>query len=115
MTLIELFNEWLIINHKDEIKDRTYLRYESCINTYIKDKIGNENIENINARFIQTFINDLKHNSSKRTNRSLSSSSINTINTILKLAFNYAVDFELLTQNPSIRFKNVVKENCIIQ
>ena len=42
MTLKELINEWLYENHKNDIKERTLLRYESLIKYHlINNEIAN--------------------------------------------------------------------------
>ena len=113
MTLKELINEWLYENHKNDIKERTLLRYESLIKYHlINNEIADIYIENISPRNIQRYINKLREKISVKTNKPLSPSSINTIIAILKLAFNYANDFEITQINPMLRIKRI-KENKI--
>lgn len=117
MTLMELIEEWLYQNHKNEIKERTVLRYESLIKFHIKGAtISNININDISPRDIQRYINELRDKISNRTNKKLSSSSINSIIAILKLAYNYANDFEITQSNPVRRIKRIkLNKNNVVR
>ena len=105
MNLQELIYEWLYQNHKYEIKKRTLLRYETCINTNIIPNYGNDDIKNITSRDIQRYINEIKERISPFTKKKLSPSSVNTVIAVFKQAFSYAVDFELLDKNPVTKIK----------
>lgn len=107
MTINQLLSEWLYDNHADEIKERTFLRYESAIINHILPIIGDRDISNMTPRDIQSFLNYLKKQPSIRTNKPLSTSSLNTILTILKLAFGYANNFEITTNNPTTKIKRL--------
>ena len=71
MTIKELLFEWLYENHKDEIKERTFLRYECTIKTHIVPMIGDTNIKDITPRDLQKWLNDMKQKKSERTNKPL--------------------------------------------
>ena len=107
MNVIELLNEWLYENHRSEIKERTLLRYETLIINHINPLIGDYDVDTLTARDLQKKINELKNKISVRTGRSLSASSINTVIAILKLAYDYANDFEITKNNPTLRIKRV--------
>lgn len=108
MLLKELLQEWLLENHKFEIKERTTLRYECIINIHIKGSIiDEEDIDLLSPRLIQKFINNLKNTKSNKTNKLLSSSSINCAITVLKLAFEYANTYEITQNNPMLRIKRI--------
>ena len=108
MKLKELINEWLYEYHKVDIKERTFLRYDSLIKYHFNDNyIFQMDIEEISPKDIQRFINEKRRGLSLRTDKPLSSSSINTIITILKLAFCYALDFEITNNNPTQRIKRL--------
>ena len=107
MNLKELLNEWLYENHKDNLKPRTLLRYEVSMNTNIIPYFGELRIEDIDARKVQQIVNEIKSRPSKYTGRVLSNSSINNCILILKLAFAYALDFELIQKDPTSKIKQV--------
>jgi len=109
MTINELLQEWIDENHSSEIKDVTYLRYACAINTYIAPIMGEKEISAITARDIQHFINMIRQRQSRKTGRCLSSSTINGIIAIIKMAFAYAVDFDILDRNPTLKIKNITK------
>ncbi len=116
MTLKELIDEWLYINHKDNIKPRTLLRYECSIRNHIYPHFQNEIIDNLSPRDIQRWIKIIKEDISPKTQKPLSSSSINTIIAILKLVFNYALDFEIIKYNPMARIKRVsIREEVTVK
>ena len=112
MTIKDLINEWLYYSHRHDVKERTITRYESLSQTNIFPYIGNIEVASISPREIQGFVNLLKSKDSIRTGRPLSSSSINIVITILKMAFNYATEFEIATNNPMQRIKKVAKKEC---
>ena len=116
MTIKELLFEWLYENHKDEIKERTFLRYECTINTHIVPMIGDLNIDEVTPRDLQKWLNDMRQKKSDRTNRPLSASSINTAIIVIKSAYNYANDFELTSNNPTTKLKRTgQKESPIVR
>ena len=101
MTLQELFLEWLNLNHKDEIKPRTYLRYMSTFKTNIFPYYGDLDIKSLTSRDLQRIIYEIKER------KKLSPSSMNTIIGAIKQAFRYALDFELITSDPTLKLKRV--------
>lgn len=106
MKLSNLMCEWLYENHKEVVSPQTFLRYECAIKNYIlPHPISNRKIKKITPREIQSFINETKNYRSRKTNEGLSSSSINIIITTFKSAFNYALDFNLVKENPCIKVK----------
>ena len=107
MTIKELINEWLYENHKYEIKRRTLLRYETIINNHILNECGDVDINNVTSRDLQHYVNIVKNKISDYTHRPLSSSTINTVITVFKESFNYALDYEILTYNPALKLKRV--------
>lgn len=111
MKVYELANEWLYIYHKDDIKPRTLLRYESLLRFHIIPLLGEEEIDNLKPRDIQLWIAKLKQCKNNRKEQLLSPSSINSMIAVLKMMFNYALDFEIITNNPISRIKMLPKRN----
>lgn len=110
MKMKDLLHEWLYDYHKNDIKERTLLRYESIINTNLLELIGEYDVEKLNSRELQLSLNKLRDKVSLRTKKPLSASSINTAIETIKLAYSYANDFEITTNNPAIRIKRIKKE-----
>ena len=107
MTLKQLIEEWLYENHSKEIKKRTLLRYEVTLRTYVYPLYADYEIESITPRDVQHWVNLLRGEKSKATGRPLSPSSINSFIGILKQAFAYAEDYEIITSNPMRKIKRI--------
>ena len=107
MTLRELINEWLYVYHKAEIKRRTLLRYESIIRTYVFPYWDNVNIQDITPRDIQRWVTTLREGVSEATGKPLSPSSLNSCVGVLRQAFAYAENYEILDYNPTRKIKRI--------
>lgn len=106
MKTSQLFNEWLYENHQHAIKDNTLLRYQCSINNHLNPMMGDMNVEDITPRDLQRIINNIKYSTSDKTNKYLSNSTINNIIAVIKQAFNYAVEFEIIDSNPALKIHN---------
>ena len=60
MTTQFLLNEWLENYKKEEIKARTYSRYQGLITTHIVSILGEKNITDLGRREIQFFLHNKK-------------------------------------------------------
>lgn len=109
MTFSELAHEWLYINHRDDIKPRTLLRYEGYLKYHLLPNFKDEVVETLKPRDMQRWVYVLKTNPGIRKDKPLSASSINGIIAILKMMFNYAEDFEIIPGNPMRRIKNLTR------
>ena len=105
MTLNKLCDEWLETYQKDHIKVQTYVRYRCIINNYIRDSIGNKEIKRFDRRSVQEYMTWLKNYQSPRTGHKLASSTVNMCLTVLKMVFGYAVDFEILKSDPTLKVR----------
>lgn len=103
MKLNELLSEWMTVHREEEIKPQTIIRYECCINNYIKDSLGQEDIRSITIKTIQSYVEGLKQTLGERTEKELSTSSVRCVLAVLKLAFDYAVENDLIPSNPAKR------------
>ena len=108
MTLKELIDEWLYENHRGNIKRRTLLRYECSNRTNIYPYYGDVDISTVTSRDLQRWMNEIKNRKSEATKRVLSPSSINLIVASFKQSFRYALDYQILDYDPSIKLKRVV-------
>ena len=107
MTLKALIDEWLYENHMMEIKKRTLLRYESILRNYLYPYYGDIEIMDITPRDVQHWVNVLRDTKSVGTGKRLSPSSINNFIGILRQAFAYAEDYEILSNNPTRKVKRI--------
>ncbi len=96
VTLSELMHSWLFdfLHNSSKIKPSTFQRYESIYRNYIKNSsiAGNKLIQ-IKTMQLQKFYNELFR-------KGYSYSQINTLNTVLKVFFNWCIDNDYILKNP---------------
>lgn len=96
VTFSELMHSWLFdfLHNSSKIKPSTFQRYESIYRNYIKNSsiAGNKLIQ-IKTLQLQKFYNELSKNG-------YSYSQIKTLNTILKVFFNWCIDNDYILKNP---------------
>ena len=92
MTIQILLNDWLENYKKDEVKTRTYSRYQGLISMHIVPALGERNISDLGWRDIQEFLTQQKKDGNMRNREKLSATSTNMMLSILNLAFEYACD-----------------------
>ncbi|MBE6635980.1 MAG: site-specific integrase [Ruminococcaceae bacterium] len=115
MKTAELLTEWLTGYERERVKIRTYTRYEELINLHILPALGNLDINEINRRDIQNFLNSEKAGGNVKENgKGLSATSINLMLTVLNLAFEYACDMEIIEINPCSRIKRAREDSAKI-
>lgn len=107
MTIKELLFMWLDHYKKERVKVRTYSRYQSIIELHLIPEFGDIEIGNLKRRVIQEFLIKKKKGGNLISGKSLSSTSINLMLTILSMAFEYAIDMELCEENPCHRLKRI--------
>ncbi len=107
MTVSELLLEWLEKEQRGRIKLQTYARYRGLIELHIFPTIGSESIFSITRRQISDFLAEKRYAGNHRYAGGLSSSSINLIQSILSMAFEYACDREFIESNPCSRIKRM--------
>ena len=103
MKLNELLSEWMTVHREEEIKPQTIIRYECCINNYIKDSLGQEEIRNITKKAVQSYVEGLEADSWGKNRKGTLTSSVRCVLAVLKLAFDYAVENDLIPSNPAKR------------
>lgn len=95
----DLMHTWLFdfLHNSSKIKPSTFQRYEGIYRNYIKDsKIAGIKMHLITPIHIQTFYNDL-------SKQGCSYCKINTLNTILKVFFNWCIDNGYILKNPCLK------------
>lgn len=105
MSFFDYATQWLINEKKDSLSPKTYDSYEAFIETKIKNtEIGDMQIGKLREldkkqsdTLIKNFFNDLASNYSK--------SMVNTGYTVINQIFDYAMDNEILSYNPTARLK----------
>ena len=115
MTTQNLLLEWLEKYKKEEIKARTYSRYQGLISMHIVPTLGDRNISELGRREIQEFLAQQKKDGNMRSGEKLSATSTNMMLSILNLAFEYACDMEYIEENPCVRVRRTKAETKKIE
>ena len=95
-TLAELMHTWLFdfLHNSSKIKPSTFQRYEGLYRNYIKEsEIAGNKLVNVKSIQLQKFYNNL-------SKKGYSYSQINTLNTVLKVFFNWCIDNDYILKNP---------------
>ena len=107
VTVSEFFDEWLRIHAQSNWQYKTYLMSKSLIDTHIIPSLGDINIQKLTPKEVEKFINQLRFKKiSTPSNREeheipyLSPTTIAHIHTLLKSAFEKAIEWKILSENP---------------
>ncbi len=109
-TLSELMHSWLFdfLHNSSKIKPSTFQRYEGLYRNYIKNsEIAGNKLINIKSIQLQKFYNNLYEDG-------YSYSQINTLNTFLKVFFNWCIDNDYILKNPCSKVNIKGNKNDII-
>ncbi|MEN6621138.1 MAG: site-specific integrase [Smithella sp.] len=89
---------WLTDYIKPNVRIKTYEKYESCLNTYVKPSLGHISIPKLKAPDVQRLFNDLLTCGGK-SQKGLSSSTVRATRRYLSMALNQAVQFGIVSKN----------------
>lgn len=98
ITIQELMQTWLFesLHNSSDIKPSTFQRYEGIYRNYIKDsRIAGLKVHSFNLIQLQTYYNEL-------SKKEYSYSQIKTLNTVLKVFFNWCIKNGYILRNPCI-------------
>lgn len=110
-TLAELMRIWLFdfLHNSSKIKPSTFQRYEGLYRNYIKEsEIAGNKLINMKSIQLQNFYNSL-------FKAGYSYSQINTLNTFLKVFFNWCIDNDYILKNPCKKVNIKGDKNEIIK
>ncbi len=111
MTTSELLKEWMTKEQKERVKAQTYSRYMSLIDLHIIPSLGKDNIEEVTRICIKSFISEKQQTGNRKNGKGLSAITVNLIISVLKMAFEYAFDQDLIKSNPCDRIKRIPVSN----
>jgi len=97
VTISELMYSWLFdfLHNSSKLKPSTFQRYESIYRNYIKpSEIAGTKLSTFNSLQLQKFYNDLSKDHTY--------TQIKTLNTILKVFFNWCIDNDYMLKNPCL-------------
>ena len=98
LTLGEWLDCWLTDYIQPNVRIKSYEKYEACINTYIRPKLGHVAIKKIKAPDVQQVLNELSATGG-RSGTGLSSSTVRATRRYLSMAFNKAIQVGILPRN----------------
>lgn len=96
-TISQLMHVWLFdfLNNSSKIKPSTFQRYEGIYRNYIKNSlIAGTKISKINPIQMQNYYNELS--------KTKTHSQVNTLNTVLKVFFNWCIGNGYIMKNPCL-------------
>ena len=105
MKLKKLFDNWLEQDVKNTLKIKTYFTYYNIANKHIVPILGEYNLNNLNKNIIQNFITQKLKEGSLKNKGGLSTNTIRSIYSVLKLAIKYAIEFDLIDKNIASNIK----------
>ncbi|MBP2660017.1 MAG: integrase family protein [Firmicutes bacterium] len=98
ITIWQWLDCWLTDYIKPNVRTKSFEKYESCLNNYIRPTIGHVGITKIKAPDIQRVFNDMLASGGKAKN-GLSTSTVRATRRYLSMAFNKAVQVGILARN----------------
>ena len=97
--------EWLDSCVCISAKQRTAKRYGEIISKHVCPRLGGVELQKLTAIELQRFVTDLLISGNSATNEGLSSSTVNSIITVLKSSLTVALDLGLIQSNPASKLK----------
>ena len=101
ITVGEWLKEWVNTYKRGTVRNNTLASYIFSINHYIIPEIGNYELQKIRPINIQKLLKKMKNGQCKTTDRKLSIKTIKDVYNVLNMAFEEAVD------------NNLIKKNCM--
>lgn len=98
VTIHQWLDCWLTDYIKPNVRIKTFEKYESCLNNYIRPSLGHVSIKKIKAPDVQRVFNDMLASGGK-TKTGLSTSTVRATRRYLSMAFNKAVQVGILARN----------------
>jgi integrase len=98
ITIWQWLDCWLTDYIKPNVRTKSFEKYESCLNNYIRPTIGHIGIAKIKAPDIQRAFNDMLASGGK-AKTGLSTSTVRATRRYLSMAFNKAVQVGILARN----------------
>lgn len=105
MKLKELLQTWLNKYAKLTLKPRSYNGYADIIRLHINPILGEYDIQNITPTILQDYVIEKLKSGNFITHQPLASNTVCRIVSVLKQAFNLALNLDLISKNPTSSIK----------
>ncbi len=108
-TLGDFLDTWLLIV-KPRLQSRTYQDYSEILTRYVRESLGKKKLEHIKAIHLQSLYAEMQNE------KKLSARVVRYTNTILKSAFGYAVNQDILFKNPAkmVELPKLIKREMVV-
>ncbi len=111
MTVSELLENWLE-EKRCSVRPQTYARYKGLIELHIASEFKSAEVSAVSRRHIIDFIAGKQAGAGRNSNGGMSPVSINLMLSVLSMAFEYALDHEILKSNPCERVRRIPSSAC---
>lgn len=91
-TVEQFVVDWLENTHRRKVRPRTYERYREAVYLHIMPALGRIQLQKLTAQHVRAFL-------TKKADEGLSASTITCYHSVLRLALNTAVKWEILPKN----------------
>lgn len=105
MKLKEVLDLWLNKYAKLTLKQRSYIGYADVIRLHINPILGEYNIQEITPTILQDFLIQKLKSGNLITHQPLSSNTVYRMISVLKQAFQFSLNLELISKNPTTTIK----------
>ena len=95
MTLNEYLDKWLLESAKQRVRERTFESYERMLRLYIRPGIGDRKVAQLSPLQIQAVYNQMIEE------KGLSSRTVRYAHSVLRMALEQGVKWQILSQNPA--------------
>ena len=106
MTLGEWLDRWLTDYKENTVRPGTLAGYRSCIENYIKPRLGGKQVSLVTAQDVQKLYRKLKENGRVREHprfgSALSDTTINRLHAIFHQAMEDALHAHIIAKNPTV-------------
>ena len=101
ITLYEWLSTWLENYCRNQIRETTFINYETYVERHIKSTIGNIKLCELNTMIMQQFYNDRMKCGNLRKEGGLSPKTLRNLHNMLHKALDQAVALDMIAKNPT--------------
>lgn len=105
MKLKELLHTWLNKYAKLTLKQRSFNKYQDIIILHINPILGDYELEDITPTLLQDYVIEKLKRGNLITHKALATNTVYSIVSVLKQAFNLALNLEYISKNPTASIK----------